>query len=565
MNVPPNPSTPTRPGNHILLTPFTPRTPMRPRARPQGEPQAADNMQIQDVNLPTGTNLIIRGIGANKKNSNPVEILTNIVSQIRITDPSLIPIIIKPFSLRNANDWTTTCYVHIDPSILSRTCADSEPRTDLLEQWKVKLASHNSTWDVAWTPAKNGQDKRMWVRFPDLNDPINQEEARMKVLEWAAAQKYTVCSSYHHKGGITLTMAFPKDVDQIISKDRVNISGLVAKDRLQRVSAGRQIEILQPFELIVLGPLSEYDGLDDLITQWLEDEFTDSGESTLAGTRNPPGEHDTFVFNMTTWAATANVLAPNHQQSFREAFNKYQILPPQLLHTANTTSTFRIRGSIRDDFSKGAETMNKNLLTMSRRLDDFEQQNKQQHLATQLQISSVSASLNEVARSVHSLEDRVTKTQYAILAQSRELGLNRNLTDNSTNILNLKMQILLERDTDKKNELQNLLCAMEAQNIILGAAIKDSSDDFAAIINQGPLTCITALPSIPAQHQQQTNPLASSSNVSMHADATPPQEQMSINKELTGSAGKRKRVEEGGTDSPEPALINLANDAAMSL
>ncbi|KAF9033857.1 hypothetical protein BJ165DRAFT_1323736, partial [Panaeolus papilionaceus] len=117
------------------LTPFTPHTPMHPRAQPQGEPQAADNMQIQDVNLPTGTNLIICGIGANKKNSNPVEILTNIVSQMRITNASLIPIIIKLFSLHNANDWTTTCYVHIDPSILSRTCADSKPRTDLLEQW----------------------------------------------------------------------------------------------------------------------------------------------------------------------------------------------------------------------------------------------------------------------------------------------------------------------------------------------------------------------------------------------------------------------------------------------
>jgi hypothetical protein len=58
------------------------------------------------------------------------------VSKIWKANPNLasIPAIVKPFSTIRA-DWTTSCYVHLSPSI--STCSDTnietELRTDLLE------------------------------------------------------------------------------------------------------------------------------------------------------------------------------------------------------------------------------------------------------------------------------------------------------------------------------------------------------------------------------------------------------------------------------------------------
>lgn len=181
----------------------------------------------------------------------------------------------------------TMCYIHIEPNAASRSL-ETEPRTDLLEMWRVELATYQPKWDVAWTPTKYGQDKRMWIWFLDLIAPVNQVEAKEKVLQWAMDHKLMVCSSYFNKGGVTLTLVAPDDVNQILQQGHVNVKGI--KDSCQHVTGGRQIEIENPFELIVIGSLSEYEGLDGLIEKWVEEEFLVNDESTLAGTRFPPNE-----------------------------------------------------------------------------------------------------------------------------------------------------------------------------------------------------------------------------------------------------------------------------------
>jgi len=76
-------------------------------------------------------------------------------------DPSLaeIHILVKPFNTRN--EWSTTCYVHLDPRLNAPTVldTDTEPRCDLLSLWLMALTSFNADWDVKWTPAKHGTDK----------------------------------------------------------------------------------------------------------------------------------------------------------------------------------------------------------------------------------------------------------------------------------------------------------------------------------------------------------------------------------------------------------------------
>jgi hypothetical protein len=471
------PQTPTHSRTLATLPPFSPRTPLRKRAPPSQDSGENGITPIKDVTLASGASLIVRGVGANKKNSDPVKLMIEAIAKIRTGNQTLTPIVVKPFN-PSRNDWTTTCYIHMDPSISSRT-AESEPRTDLLQLWMNELAAYDPKWHVAWTPAKPGQDKRMWVRFPDLNDTCDQEAAKEKALQWAKTNSYTVCNSYFNKGGVTLTLAQPHDVDSIIQRGQVTVKGISGATR---VTPGRQIEIQNPFELIVIGPLSEYEGLDSLIEQWLDEELQDNGESTLAGFRVPPNEREAIVFHMTTWAATAKVLSPTCQTAFRNTFTKYNILAPQMLYEVNTKAIYRISGNLREDFAKGADSMNKNLQNLTQRINDMEQQHQQQYQTTQLQLTAVTSSLNTMTHTIDSLENRVVNTQRAILAQSREIGLSRNIADSTANIQTLEMHIMLENNPEKKKTMENMLETMKTHKTKLQATIEDASNDFMAIV-----------------------------------------------------------------------------------
>jgi hypothetical protein len=121
---------------------------------------------LSDVTLAPGCTLIIRGVGATKRNSDPVKLVEAAVTQIIKKNPDFaeIPLTIKPFSTRG--DWSTTCYVQLNSRQIPKTSDDidsSEPRSDLLQMWMTALAEHDSRWHVAWAPAKQGTDKRMYV------------------------------------------------------------------------------------------------------------------------------------------------------------------------------------------------------------------------------------------------------------------------------------------------------------------------------------------------------------------------------------------------------------------
>lgn len=162
-----------------------------------------------------------------------------------------------------------------------------------------------------------------------------------------------------------------------------------------------------------------------------------------------------------------------------------------MLHKINTDAAYRIVSSICKDFSKGAESFNKNLLDITCRLDDMEQQNKQQHQMTQLQLTGLMTSMTTMTNSVASLDNRVSKTQNAILAQSREVGLTQNLNDNAVNMLTVQMQIQLEKNPTKKIALEQLLVAMQQQGAYLVTTIQSATDNFQAIISQRPINLIT--------------------------------------------------------------------------
>ncbi|KAF8953176.1 hypothetical protein BDZ97DRAFT_1873597 [Flammula alnicola] len=547
-----DPKTPTHARTQTALPPFSPRTPLRKRMTPIQDPGDEEHTPIKDVTLASGASVIIRGVGANKKNSDPVQLMNDAINKIRAANPTLAQIIVKPFNA-SRSEWTTICYIIVDPSILAGT-TETEPRTDLLELWMNELAAYDPKWSIAWTPAKYGQDKRMWVRFPDLNDTRDQEAAKEKALQWAKTNNYAVCSSYCHKGGVTLTLAHPHEVDAINQRGQVTVKGLNGPTR---VACGRQIEIQNPFELIVIGAMSEYEGLDGLIEQWVEEEFQLEGQSMLAGARIPPNEREALVFHMTTWAATAKVLSPSYQTAFTDTFAKYKILPPQMLHKVNTDAIYRISGNLRDEVHKGADSVNQTLQNIARRMDNVEQRNEQQHHTTQLQLAAVTSSLNTMTQTIAGLEDRVVNTQRAILAQSREIGLTRNVTDTSVNILTLQMNIILENNPDKKKEMENLLEVMKAQKTNLQATIQNASNEFMAIVSH-PIAQLTQAPTLsdanaatPMPTSSTPTPLTPSAppGFSQQAPQTPPNRRRSSgtpNTSITdheSSATKRRRVD----------------------
>jgi hypothetical protein len=352
---------------------------------------------LSDVTLAPGCILIIRGVGATKRNSDPVKLVEAAVTQIIKNNPDFaeIPITIKPFSTRG--DWSTTCYVQLNSRQIPKTSEDidfSEPRSDLLQMWMTALAEHDSRWHVAWEPAKQGTDKRMYVRFPDLNAASgDQESPKEKLLLWAKTKNYPVCQSFANAGGIILALANPMHVDQILSTGTHTIKGF---SHPLRTLPARQVEIQNIFEMIILGVPTDYENMDVLLEEWIDNTFANDGISKMAGRRTPPNEPETFVFHMTSWSDTSKILSGKFQEMFLDDFKKYgaSLLPPQMLFKVNTEGFYRPRGNVRTKIQKGASTIDGSIKDLQRQFNDMVQTNQQQFQATQLQFASITSSLN---------------------------------------------------------------------------------------------------------------------------------------------------------------------------
>ena len=121
----------------------------------------------------------------------------------------------------------------------------------------------------------------MNVRFPNINsDYGDQDNAKEKIVQWANDKGHLVLGAYKNRGGVIISLANPRHVDKIIEQGTITIKGFSFP---LRVICVRQIEIQNPFELIITGaPLTEYEGLDSLILTWLQENFQNEGQPTVA-------------------------------------------------------------------------------------------------------------------------------------------------------------------------------------------------------------------------------------------------------------------------------------------
>ena len=512
---PDNPVNQTPPPKRAL-PPFSPTSPLRAHGR---IPTRYMPAEMNEITLPPGCSLIVRGVGATQRNSDPVKLVQTAIAHISKVDSNLadVPIIVKPFSTRG--DWSTSCYVQLDSPRIPKPPNDtdfSEPRGDLLAQWMNALAVYDPKWSIAWAPAKMGTDKRMYVRFPDLNEASgNQEAGKEKLLQWAKSKNYPVCHSFANPGGIVMSLANPMHVDEVLSKGTHVIKGF--PDPL-RVLPARQIEIQNVFEMIVMGVPTDYEDIHSMIETWIDNTSAIDEVSTIAGRRIPPNEPETFVFHMVSWADTAKILATDYQEKFTAHFSKYgtSINPPQMLFRVNTDGFYRPKGNLRTDFARGAHTVDKAIKDLQRRFDDMEQKNQQQHQMTQLQLTTITSSLNTVTKTIAGLEDRMVNTQRAILAQSQEVGLSRNLSDMKTNRIMLQTKLLLESDPAQRQIIAGLLEATETETKRLEDTIANASREFLAIVG-GPIGQLQ----LPQTTSTATSPAATTST-SQPGPSAPP-------------------------------------------
>ena len=88
------------------------------------------------------------------------------------------------------------------------------------------IALKEPQWEVAWAPAKRGTDRRLSVRFPDINANYgDQEEAKEAIVKWLNDNRYPVTGAYKIKSGVVVNLANPKHVDDIVSRTSLTIKG----------------------------------------------------------------------------------------------------------------------------------------------------------------------------------------------------------------------------------------------------------------------------------------------------------------------------------------------------
>jgi hypothetical protein len=139
-------------------------------------------------------------------------------------------------------------------------------------------------------PPKQGTDKRMNIRFPNINsDYGDQDSAKEKIVQWANNKGHLILSAYKNRRGVIINLANPCHVNEIIDQGTISIKSFSFPLRVVRVC---QIEIQNPFELVITGIPLKYEGLDSLILTWLQENFQNERHPTVAGLRSPTNEPD---------------------------------------------------------------------------------------------------------------------------------------------------------------------------------------------------------------------------------------------------------------------------------
>jgi len=315
-----------------------------------------------------------------------------------------------------------------------------------------------------------------------------------------------------------------------------------------------------------MGVPDDYEDMDQLLKEWITQNFLVDGESTLAGYRASPDEPEAFIFHMMTWKATKAVLST--RKLFEADFTKYPtLIYPHTIHEVNTTGIWKIVGNIRSDFVKGAESMNDMIKALTRHIDSMEDCNQKQHEATHLQLASITSTLQNVTQAVTVLDNCLVSSQCAILAQSAELGLTQGLSDIRTNQTKIKMKLLMGMEPEKVAEAHAMLAEFEKEEATLESKINQASHNFLAIVGGhiGQLQPVASpsptqpdAPTVPPglSNTVRTNGLGVPSDVSSHSKKSDDHRSFSA---------KRRHLSSDDSDEKEVASLAIGGSMVVDL
>ena len=107
----------------------------------------------------------------------------------------------------------------------------------------------------------------MWIRFPEITASYgDQDDIRNRIVQWVNEKGFIVCSSYFtQKMGVTINLAYPHHINEIVSKGYITIPGLKASIKAMCL---HQIEVQNAFKIVITSVPTEYKDMDLLIIKW---------------------------------------------------------------------------------------------------------------------------------------------------------------------------------------------------------------------------------------------------------------------------------------------------------
>ena len=452
------------------------------------------------VHLSRGASLLVRS----DKPSPPGITFASVLSQVvrtLTTDSSVlqyIPITVEPFSTRfNA----PSAYVQLDLVALRMLLDEpiTEPRVDLLEHWQTALQKHNPLWEVVWTPNEWGTDKRMSVRFTNLGVNLGKDHyLRIQPFIIAAIEQkgVNVLASYATPSGVSCVLDDRTFLDALIRDKMLDLPHETFP--IPTISSVRHLEIATPFEMVITMPPS-FNALEvgDQLNIWYDRVFSKDGVSQFAGGRVHPSEQHLYIFNLSTWKATSELLdaSPETVSSFERFFAQQSaIIPyPTLLYDSNRKGLYlkptkQVSQETVEKMAASASGFGEKILN---RMSGIEaRQDKQDsHIDDLNNVAAQHTMLLEshgmLLETVSNTVGRLVQATTTAEAKLSLLGCVQMLTirkDRVSASLNNAMDKMLEAsDAGKITMLQNHVATMNGQLATISAEIETARADYAAI------------------------------------------------------------------------------------
>jgi hypothetical protein len=225
-----------------------------------------------------------------------------------------------------------------------------------------------------------------------------------------------------------------------------------------------------------------------MIISWLTDNFNDAdGNPMFAGSRTPDNDTDSesFIFHMTTWEATSQVLNESSQKSYEKTFARFikddMMLPATVYETNSAPYQRKEKVNLASEFSKGKDTMNESLRalrsTLAEEIGEVRKEMRMGNEMLQAQMSANTNSISALTGSVQQLQESNANIQRAVLAQASEMALSRNLNDIATARMMAYANWVMETDPVQKTVLKGLLTEMQDSEAAMKAKIGEARND----------------------------------------------------------------------------------------